>query len=194
MELKNSELENKMSVLSPNPLQEVGLPALDLALNKAVNKVPMISCAISWLFNQNISLEKRIELLEAKTTKLDAEKADKEAVDQRFDDLNAGIDQRFEALTSEMNERFGKIENKLEESVETTMRRMGEVEVSTHWRIQDCEELLRSRTSEKYVTDALKELEERLRREVCSPLIELTQSPLVCYVSRVVFLDCLKGD
>lgn len=168
LELKDPELQAKMSIVTPTPLQEVGLPALDLAINKTANKVPAVVNAVTWLFNQNSSFEKRLQELEAQTRKLDAEKADKELVDQKFEDLMAGIDKRFEALGQNMNERFEEMQKSMKESVETTITRMGEVEVATLWRIQDCEELLKSRTSEKYVKEALKDLEERLRAEVVS--------------------------
>lgn len=36
----------------------------------------------------------------------------------------------------------------------------------TVWRIKDCEELLRSRVSDKYVNDALRSLEDKLQKQI----------------------------
>lgn len=41
-------------------------------------------------------------------------------------------------------------------------KRVDDNQSETLWRIKDCEELLRSRVSDKYVNDSLKALEDKL--------------------------------
>ena len=51
--------------------------------------------------------------------------------------------------------------------------RVNEVEKNTLWKIRDCEELLKMRVNEEYVIDAVKELEEKLLREVLTFVLYL---------------------
>jgi hypothetical protein len=41
-------------------------------------------------------------------------------------------------------------------------KKVNDVEAETRWRIKDCEELLKSRVSDKYVNDAIKALDEKI--------------------------------
>ena len=48
--------------------------------------------------------------------------------------------------------------------------KVAENEKNTIWRIKDCEELLKSRVSDRYVNDAIDKLNETLSLEVNLPL------------------------
>lgn len=43
-------------------------------------------------------------------------------------------------------------------------KNVDDIKGETLWRIKDCEELLRSRVSDKYVNDAVKALDDKLNR------------------------------
>jgi hypothetical protein len=45
-------------------------------------------------------------------------------------------------------------------------KNVDDIKSETLWRIKDCEELLRSRVSDKYVNDALKSLDEKINRQL----------------------------
>jgi SMC interacting uncharacterized protein involved in chromosome segregation len=45
-------------------------------------------------------------------------------------------------------------------------KKVNDNQADTLWRIKDCEELLRSRVSDKYVNDALKSLDEKLVKQL----------------------------
>lgn len=54
----------------------------------------------------------------------------------------------------------------LNEAVTQFGKRVDDSKSETLWRIKDCEELLRSRVSDKYVNDAVKSIEEKIQRTV----------------------------
>jgi hypothetical protein len=65
------------------------------------------------------------------------------------------------------------IENKLaelEKKLATKFHDMGnkinDLEKNTIWKIKDCEDLLKSRVSERYVTDAIDKIQENISNEV----------------------------
>lgn len=168
MELTNPELVAVTALAKSAAYPEAGIFGLDLAFNKTANKVPSAISAINWLFNQNKSLEKRVESLEGKTEKLEVQKADKTAVDERMEELLQSLDKKMESLTQSMNSRMEELEKRANEMIAGAKKRMGEVEVATLWRIQDCEEALRSKASEKFVQDSIQTINESLREEVTS--------------------------
>ncbi len=43
-------------------------------------------------------------------------------------------------------------------------KKTDDIESETLWRIKDCEELLKSRVSDKYVNDALRSVEEKIMK------------------------------
>ena len=72
-----------------------------------------------------------------------------------------------------INERLGLFQEnlngnraELNEAVTQFGKRVDDIKSETLWRIKDCEELLRSRVSDKYVNDAIKSLEEKIQRSV----------------------------
>ena len=72
-----------------------------------------------------------------------------------------------------INERLGlfqenlnKNREELNEAVILFGKRVDDSKSETLWRIKDCEDLLRSRVSDKYVTDAIKSLDEKLSRAI----------------------------
>jgi hypothetical protein len=52
----------------------------------------------------------------------------------------------------------------LNTAVTTFGKNVDDIKSETLWRIKDCEELLRSRVSDKYVNDALRSLDEKITR------------------------------
>ena len=48
---------------------------------------------------------------------------------------------------------------------------MNDIEKDTVWKINDCQELLRNRVSEKFVNDAIKGLDQQFTREVILDLL-----------------------
>lgn len=50
---------------------------------------------------------------------------------------------------------------------------MSEIEKGTLWKIRDCEELLKSRVSEKYVEESIKSLEKRLYKDLDGKSVRL---------------------
>jgi hypothetical protein len=172
MDLGNHELIEKTALAKGPQLPEFGVAPLDLAFNKCLNSVPNLVLAINFLFNQNKELEKRMDQVENKAEKLDLKKTDKTDVDERFDQLIRGVDQKTESNSSDLGSKMEELDRRVTELVSGTKRRIGEVEVATLWRIQDCEELVKSRATEKYVQDALRNLEESMRDEVW---------PLICF-------------
>ena len=45
-------------------------------------------------------------------------------------------------------------------------QKVDEVEQNCHWKIKDCQDLLKSRVNDQYVKDAVRVLEEKIGREV----------------------------
>jgi len=54
----------------------------------------------------------------------------------------------------------------LSEAMQYFTKRVDDNQSETLWRIKDCEELLRSRVSDKYVNDSLKALEDKLTMQL----------------------------
>lgn len=65
-----------------------------------------------------------------------------------------------------LEDKIKALEEKLDTKVGALDRKIDEVEKHTTWRIKDCEDLLRSRINDTYVDDAIRILEERLKKEV----------------------------
>ena len=66
-----------MNIVTPTPMPESGLPALETSINKTANKIPSVVSAITYLFNQNNSMERRFLELESRGLQLETEKAEK---------------------------------------------------------------------------------------------------------------------
>lgn len=65
-----------------------------------------------------------------------------------------------------MNERLTAMEKKVFGKVDTLEEKLTEVERNTLWKIKDCEDLLKTRVSERYVDDSIQTMEDRLKGEV----------------------------
>jgi len=52
----------------------------------------------------------------------------------------------------------------LNDAVTNFGKKTDDIESETLWRIKDCEELLKSRVSDKYVNDALRSVEEKIMK------------------------------
>lgn len=72
-----------------------------------------------------------------------------------------------------INERLGIFQEnlnsqktELQTAVTLFGKNVDDVKGETLWRIKDCEELLRSRVSDKYVNDAIKALDEKINRQI----------------------------
>ena len=55
------------------------------------------------------------------------------------------------------------MEKKISNKIDFFETKVIEVEKSTLWKIKDCEELLKIRVNEEYVTDAIKKSEEKMQ-------------------------------
>lgn len=66
-----------------------------------------------------------------------------------------GLDNKIQELEKKMAQRFHETGNKV-----------NELEKNTIWKIKDCEDLLKSRVSERYVADAIEKVTESLQSEV----------------------------
>lgn len=54
----------------------------------------------------------------------------------------------------------------LSEAITSFGKKVDDNQSETLWRIKDCEELLRSRVSDKYVNDSIRALDEKLNRQI----------------------------
>ncbi len=70
-----------------------------------------------------------------------------------------------------INERLGLFQenlngyrSELNDAMTQYGKRVDDIKGETLWRIKDCEELLRSRVSDKYVNDMMKTLEDKINR------------------------------
>ena len=61
---------------------------------------------------------------------------------------------------------------------------MNDIEKDTVWKINDCQELLRNRVSEKFVNDAIKGLDQQFTREVIFDLLIIAAELNIRYKSR----------
>jgi hypothetical protein len=58
------------------------------------------------------------------------------------------------------------LDRKLADSIAYLEDKVIDAEKKTLWRINDCEEILRSKVTERYVDDSVRSMEEKLRRDV----------------------------
>jgi hypothetical protein len=72
-----------------------------------------------------------------------------------------------------ITDRLGKFQENLNghrfdlnEAVTNFGKRTDDIQSETVWRIKDCEELLRSRVSDKYVNDMVKSLEDKISKQM----------------------------
>lgn len=61
-------------------------------------------------------------------------------------------------------ENLNKIKTELTDAITFFEKKVNDNQSATLWRIKDCEELLRSRVSDKYVNDAVKAVEDKLTK------------------------------
>lgn len=166
LEAVDPELQTKSKLNGITNLLEAGLPALNLAFNRTVNRVSPGVSALNWLFSQSNAIEKRLLALESKTEKHELEKADKASVDERFGEITKAVDKKLELVVEDICSKMDGLERRVNEMVKTANKRMGEVEVATVWRIQDCEEGLKTKVSEALLQDSLKEIERSIKEDV----------------------------
>ena len=63
-------------------------------------------------------------------------------------------------------ENLNNYKKELNEALTFFDKKVNDNQSATLWRIKDCEELLRSRVSDKYVNDAVKAIEEKLTKQI----------------------------
>ena len=106
-------------------------------------------------FNHLASLDTSIDTkLDARVFKTKKKKLNNkviEYIDTRFTDFQSQID-TFSHLIDSKTKEFSSI--------------VHETEVNTLWKIKDCENLLKTRISEKYVEDRLKMAKEDIKRDL----------------------------
>jgi len=66
----------------------------------------------------------------------------------------------------ELEEMIKALEARLDGRINDLDARFKELEVNTYWKLKDVENLLQIRVNEKFVWDALKTLEDRLRKDL----------------------------
>ena len=59
------------------------------------------------------------------------------------------------------------------QSIKNFHNKVSEIEKGTLWKIRDCEELLKSRVSEKYVEESIKSVERRLYKDLDGKSVRL---------------------
>lgn len=72
-----------------------------------------------------------------------------------------------------INERLGDFQenlngyrSELSDAVTTFGKKTDDIQSETVWRIKDCEELLRTRVSDKFVLDAIRSIEEKINKQM----------------------------
>lgn len=104
------------------------------------------------------TLEEHRILIDDRATHAEVKKAVKHAKKKVRDELKLKcneIEHLIKEIEAGLIERFNGLE-----------KRFAELELNTLWKLKDCEELLKVRVNEKYVWDAIKSLEDKLRREL----------------------------
>lgn len=124
-----------------------GLSTQVLGLNSHVRRTDVI-------------LEEQRLLINDRATHAEVKKAVKTAKKKVRDELKkkcSEIEHMMRDIEAGLVERFSLLEKKF-----------AELELNTLWKLKDCEELLKVRVNEKYVWDAIKSLEDKLRRDLSS--------------------------
>jgi chromosome segregation ATPase len=78
----------------------------------------------------------------------------------------AKVETEVKRRCGELEQLLRDIEGKLLERFSGLEKKFAELELNTLWKLKDCEELLKVRVNEKYVWDAIKSLEDKLRRDL----------------------------
>lgn len=161
-DLGHSELAKAISAGLPALRPEsTGLP-LDDSLNKLANRGIIDVHATNFLFKQNRDMQKRLDDLEAKLKK----KASKKKLDEKTEDIKDKLSERMETLEGEIQRKMEMLDRKVMTDIKAFEKMLADLETATLWKIRDCEELLKSRVSDTYVSDAIKALHEKLIKEV----------------------------
>jgi hypothetical protein len=87
-------------------------------------------------------------------------------VKRRVKKARAKVETEVKRRCGELEQLLRDIEGKLLERFSGLEKKFAELELNTLWKLKDCEELLKVRVNEKYVWDAIKSLEDKLRRDL----------------------------
>mmetsp|Transcript_21892 Transcript_21892/g.39926 ORF Transcript_21892/g.39926 Transcript_21892/m.39926 type:complete len:601 (+) Transcript_21892:151-1953(+) len=173
-----TELIDAMKIVGnavPDSLRDTpvsGGRSLKDTANDAASGLKGLSMHISTLNSHakrtDVTLEEHRVLIEDRATHIEVKKAIKKAKKKVRDELKlkcSEIEHLMREIEAGLLERFSGLEKKF-----------AELELNTLWKLKDCEELLKVRVNEKYVWDAIKSLEDKLRRDLASGQDARTQA------------------
>ncbi|CAG9315860.1 unnamed protein product [Blepharisma stoltei] len=119
------------------------------------------------------------EDLEKKITKNEAKSMTKK--------VKSKVEKTIREKSEELRKQMLQGDHKLSEKIAEIEKKLSDLELNTLWKIKDCEELLKVRVNEKYVHDAIRGIEDKLRNE----LITFNEESMAKY--EIMLKDLQRG-
>lgn len=171
-ELSNQKLEAIMSSARENKANEA-------YEGKAGNSIKALKGTLHGLYYANDSLFQSNEAVLTKTEEmlkrlrlLEEKKASIDQVEQIKNETLTRCEKDIGNTSNDITEKISLLDKEIDRKINESMARMGEIEKETVWKIKDCEELLKARATEKYVSGIFELAEKNTQLKVSSYLIQ----------------------
>lgn len=165
-EFKNTTFQSLMNSGLENKANEMTNSQVGNSLKGLKSTLQGICYAHENVFDASEIHSTRIEQLEKKLAMIEEKKCDKSDVKEKRIATKTEIRNELSSTADRLDEKMTTIEKEVETKMNSTLERLGELQKETLWKIKDCEEKLKIRPTEKYVTTCVSQVEDTIDQKV----------------------------
>lgn len=134
--------------------------------NKMANKILQLGHACNYLYLHNKQRSEEFKRFVEEITKEMRNKVSTERYEKEVQNMTENANDSNQKQFDDMTEQLKSIKKKYDDRLLGMQKFIDTLEKNTVWKITECQNLLKNRTSKQYVNDCCDTLEEKLSRQI----------------------------